>query len=75
MRKKVLHTKQDKTVELYEFKTDKKPYQVMSRAEAEAEFCEAIAATDGSEQQRMTRYYLEILNGATKVYLYDNDEI
>lgn len=73
--KKILYIKQEKMIELYEFKKDKKPYQVMSREEAEAEFYEAMNATDGSEQDRMTLCYIAIINGATKIYLYNDDEI
>lgn len=62
-------------VELFMRRHDKEPYKVMSKEDAELEFREAMAATDGSEQQRMTRCYLEIINGATKIYLYNDDEI
>jgi hypothetical protein len=61
-------------VELYDHKTDDKPYKTCSREEAIKFYKEAVEGTEGSEQERMQSCLIALNNGDAKIYNYGIDE-
>lgn len=61
-------------VNLFNFKGDKNPYKVMTRKEALKEYKEAMMCCEGSELERMTECYFDLLDGETNIYNYKFQE-